>query len=93
MKVHEFTFILSSDPTEEEADGLYGIFDDGTIATLAGVPQIRFHRKGPSLEDAIGSALARVRNAGFDVVQVEIEPERVARGTREEQPLQSTTTS
>lgn len=82
MKVHEFTFILSSDPNEEDADRLYGIFDDGTIATLAGVPQIHFHRKGQSLEDAIGSALAHVRNAGFDVVQVEIEPEGVTESER-----------
>lgn len=74
MKVHEFTLILTTDPNEEEADRLYSIFDDGTIAMIAGVPQIRFHRETPSLEDAIGSALMNVREAGFDVVRVEIEP-------------------
>ena len=41
---------------------------------MAGVPQIHFHREAPSLEEAIGSALAQVRKAGFDVVRVEIEP-------------------
>ena len=74
MRVHEFTLILTADPNEEESDRLYSIFNDGTIVTMADVPQIHFHREAPSLEDAIGSALAHVRQAGFDVVRVEIEP-------------------
>lgn len=74
MKVHEFTLILTADPNEEESDRLYSIFNDGTIVTMAGVSQIHFHREAPSLEEAIGSALAHVRKAGFDVVRVEIEP-------------------
>ena len=74
MRVHEFTLVLTADPNEEEADQLYSIFNDGTLVTLAGVPQVHFHREAPSLEDAIGSALAHVRQAGFDVVRVEIEP-------------------
>ena len=77
MKVHEFTLILTADPNEEESDRLYSVFNDGTIVTIAGVPQIHFHREAPSLEDAIGSALADVRKAGFDVVRVEIEPRNV----------------
>ncbi len=74
MKVHEFTLILTADPNEKESDRLYSIFNDGTLVTIAGVPQVHFHREAPSLEDAIGSALADVRKAGFDVVRVEIEP-------------------
>ena len=74
MRVHEFTLILTADPNEEESDRLYSIFNDGTLVTMAGVPQVHFHREAPSLEDAIGSALAHVRKAGFDVVRVEIEP-------------------
>lgn len=74
MRVHEFILILTTDPNEEEADRLYSIFNDGTLVTIAGVPQVHFHREAPSLEDAIGSALAHVRKAGFDVVRVEIEP-------------------
>lgn len=42
------------------------------------VPQIHFHRKTPSLEEVIGSALVNVRKAGFDVIRVEIEPNVVA---------------
>ena len=74
MRVHEFTLILTADPNEEESDRLYSIFNDGTLVTMAGVPQVHFHREAPSLEDAIGSALAQIRKAGFDVVRVEIEP-------------------
>ena len=74
MRVHEFTLILTADPSEEESDRLYSIFNDGTLVTIAGVPQVHFHREAPSLEAAIVSALEHVKKAGFDVVRVEIEP-------------------
>ena len=95
MRVHEFTLILTTEPDEEEADRLYSIFDDGTLATVAGVPQIRFHRETASLEEAIGSALVNVREAGFDVVRVEIEPNVVAQEaqvSRAKQQPHATTT-
>ena len=95
MKVHEFTLILTADSNEEESDRLYSIFDDGTLATIAGVPQIHFHREALLLEGAIGSALVNVRKAGFDVVRVEIEPKVVAQGIQvfqAEQQLHGTTT-
>ncbi len=56
MKTYEFTLILTADPNQEEADRLYSVFDDGTITTVDGVPQIHFHREAFSLESAIGSA-------------------------------------
>jgi len=74
MKEHEFTLVLTADPTEAEADTLYGTFDYGTISTIAGVPQIHFHREAASLEEAIRSAIGDVRSAGFDVARVEMEP-------------------
>ena len=37
MMEHEFTLILTADPTDEQADKLYGVFNDGTISTIAGV--------------------------------------------------------
>ncbi len=77
MRVHNFTLILTADPNEEESDRLYGIFNDGTLVTAAGEPQVHFYREAPSLEEAIGSALAQVRKAGFDVVRVKIEPLQV----------------
>lgn len=77
MKEHEFTLVLSSDPDEQEADRLYTIVNDGTISTIAGIPQIHFHRASPSLEEAIRSAIGDVRSVGFDVRRVEMEPEAV----------------
>jgi hypothetical protein len=77
MKEHEFTLILTTDPSEEETDRLYGCCDDGTLSIIAGVPQIHFHRAALSLEESIRSAIGDVRAAGFDVERVEIEPEAV----------------
>ncbi len=78
MKEHEFLLILRDEPDEEASDRLYGIFDDGTIATIAGRPQIAFYRPASSLEEAIVSAIGDVRAAGLDVIKVEIEPAAVA---------------
>src|SRR3984893_8832687 len=77
LKIREFTLILTSVPGEKEADELYGIFDDGTISTIAGIPQIHFHREAGSLEAAIRAAIHDVRSAGFDVERVELEPDTI----------------
>ena len=77
MKEHEFTLVLTADPNEEEADKMYGAFDDGTISTIGGVPQVHFHRESGSLEEAIRSAIGDVRSTGFDVERVEMEPNAV----------------
>lgn len=77
MKEHEFTLILTTDPNVDDVDRLYGRFDDGTIATIAGTPQIHFHREAESLVEAIRSAIGDVREVGFDVARVEIEPNAV----------------
>jgi hypothetical protein len=44
------------------------------ISTIAGVPQIHFHREARSLEEAIQSAIGDVCSVGFDFVRVELEP-------------------
>ncbi len=77
MKEHEFTLILSADPDEDGADRLYAAFNDGTLSTIAGVPQIHFHRESDSLEEALRSAIGDVRSAAFDVERVEMEPASV----------------
>ena len=79
MKVHEFTLILTADPNEEETDRLYSIIDDGTIATISGVPQIHFHREAFSLEAAIVSVLLDIQKAGFEADHVHIKPKVVLR--------------
>ena len=77
MKEHEFTLVLTADPNEDEADKMYGTFNDGTISTIAGVPQVHFHREAGSLEEAIRSAIGDVRSTGFEVERVEMEPNSV----------------
>ncbi len=81
MKEHEFTLILTADPNQDEADLMYGTFNDGTISTIAGMPQVRFHREADSLEEAIRSAIGDVRSTGFDVERVEIEPNAVVQAS------------
>ena len=78
MKEHKFTLILDTEPNEEESEKLYSAFNDGTLSTLIGVPQIRFHRESATLENAIWSAMADVQSAGFHVTRVEMEPEMLA---------------
>ena len=75
MKEHEFTLVLTADPNDDEADKMYGTFNDGTISTIAGVPQIHFHREAGSLEEANLSAIGDVRLTGFDVERVELLPD------------------
>jgi hypothetical protein len=81
MKEHEFTLILGSDPLEKDADALFGTFNDGTISTMIGIPQIHCHRESSSLEEAIRSAISDVRRGGFEVQRVEIEPDSVLQPT------------
>lgn len=74
-KEHELTLVLTSEPDEEQTDKMYGRFQDATIATVAGVPRIDFHRESSSLEVAIRSAIEDVRSLGFDVGRVEMLPD------------------
>lgn len=77
MREHAFTLVLTADPTEADADRLYGVFDDGAISTIVGVPQVHFHREAASLEEAIRTAIGDVRSVGSDVSRVEMEPNAV----------------
>lgn len=81
MKEHDFTLVLTTDPTEDDADTMYGTFQDGTISTVRGVPQVHFHREAGSLEEAIRSAIRDVRSTGIDVARVEIQPDAVLQTT------------
>ena len=80
MRKYEFTLILkgSLELTDEIADALFEArCDDGTPGTCNGVFSIDFHREANSLEEAIRSAIANVKSAGYDVERVEIEAEAV----------------
>ena len=47
-------------------------------APVTGVFSIDFHREADSLEEAIRSAIANIKTAGYDVARVEIEAEAMA---------------
>lgn len=78
MKEHEFTLVLTGAVDEDDADRLYGRFNDGTICVSDGVAQISFHRRAADLETAIRSAIGDVRDLGLQVTRVELEPDAVA---------------
>ena len=80
MVKYEFTLVLkgSLELTEEIADALFAAgCDDGTPGTSQGTFIIDFHRNAHSLEEAIGSAIANVKAAGYQVERVEIDAEAV----------------
>lgn len=80
MKEHEFALVLATpEESEEDANRLYEAgCADGSISTSGGVTRIDFHRRAPSLEHAIRSAIANVQAAGFRVSQVQLEPRSLA---------------
>jgi hypothetical protein len=76
MSKYEFTLVLKGSPelTDEIADQLFESgCDDGSPGTCNGVFTIDFIRTAVSLEDAINSAIANVKSAGFETERVEIE--------------------
>ena len=80
MSKYVFTLILeeSLELTEDIADELFEAgCDDGTPGICNGVFSIDFRREAPSLEKAIGSAIADVNSAGHKVARVEIEAQAV----------------
>jgi len=73
-KIYEFSVVLIA-PTLSvaECNALYEAgCDDGTIVTRNRVTYITFDRKAASLEQAIRSATADVRAAGFEIKRVEM---------------------
>jgi hypothetical protein len=64
MSTYEFTLRLDQEVTEDEADALYGVFHDGSIATGPGETDIEFTREAPSLAEAIVSAIRDIESVG-----------------------------
>ena len=78
MTKYSFTLILKGrlELTEEIADELFEAgCNDGTPGTCDGVFSIDFRGEADSLEEAIRSAIANVKSAGYRVERVEIEAE------------------
>jgi hypothetical protein len=69
VSTYSFTLILTGlgEATDEAAEAIYGaVRDDSVFASRDGVASIRFAHGTESLEEAIRSAIADVRNAGFE---------------------------
>ena|SRR5579863_2439175 len=62
MNTYEFVLRLDQEVTEDEADALYGVFDDGSITTGSGMTAIEFTREAPSWAEAINSAIRDVES-------------------------------
>jgi hypothetical protein len=76
MTNYEFTLVLKGAHvlTDEIADQLFVAgCDDGSPGTCDGEFSIDFHRTARTLEEAINSAIANVKSAGYEVERVEIE--------------------
>jgi hypothetical protein len=81
MKTYEFDVYLHdlAEISDEQADALFASgCDDGTPASMGGSSWVHFDREAASLEDAIRSAVAHVRAAGFKVSKIEIDASSVA---------------
>lgn len=74
-KTYDFKLVLGDviDVSDDEGDTLYqASCEDGTIVTRDGTVFVRFSRESSSLEEAINSAAANVRTAGFLAKHVEV---------------------
>lgn len=63
MTTYEFTLQLDREVTEDEADALYGAFDDGSIITGDGGTAIEFTREAPSWTEAFITAISDIEGA------------------------------
>jgi hypothetical protein len=75
MKTYEFDVVLKdvSEVTDDLAEELFAAgCDDGTPTGCEGIAWIHFDREAVSLEDAIVSAVAQVKSAGYAVSKVEL---------------------
>ena len=74
MQTQEFTLILTgiTEVTDDAADALFEAgCDDGSFASRDGVAFVMFHRDAATLREAIDSAIADVKKAGYGVLRVE----------------------
>ena len=76
MNLYEFTIILAGvdvlTPKMGDSLELAGI-DDATMGSSGGAVFLDFHREARSLGQAIDSAIADIRKAGYAVARVEVE--------------------
>lgn len=62
MATYDFTLRLDQEVDEEQADALYGVFDDGSIVTGENGTEIEFTREADGWVEAIVSAIRDVES-------------------------------
>lgn len=73
--IWSFTLHLKgADDTEDLANAIYDAGgSDATVSSRAGRVVVGFDREGPTLDQAIKSAIENIRSAGVDVDHVSID--------------------
>ncbi|HET6566440.1 MAG TPA: hypothetical protein VFG50_00640 [Rhodothermales bacterium] len=75
MQAHRFTLILRQEPTPEQEDLIFELFEgDATVAVTNGVPVLYFTREAPSIEQGLRGAVRDLTRHGIDVERVEFAP-------------------
>jgi hypothetical protein len=78
MQTFDFKLVLEEiDIDEAGADALYARCKDGTLVQAGRVAYIDFDRAADSLDEAVRSAIADVRAAGFHAARVELDAEQM----------------
>ena len=72
MKTYEFTLIVP-DIDDVTVDAVYGRCLDSSIGASHGTMYVAFDREAVSLEDALDSAIADLRQLGIEPLRIEMD--------------------
>lgn len=78
MTTYHFDLVLERPTTDEEDERLFDRFEGHVSpAVTNGVPLLYVHLDAPSMEKAIAEALRKVRDLGFSIRRIELNPDLV----------------
>ena len=72
MKIYEFTLVLP-DVNDQTGDAIYGKCKESSVGNSNGTTYVAFDREAESLESAIDSAVADLKNVGVQPLRLEME--------------------
>lgn len=79
MPIFDFKLVLRQTEIDEaQADALYARCKDGTLISDGSVTYMDSDRQANSLDQAVRSAIADIKAAGFQVARVEIDAHSLA---------------
>jgi transcriptional regulator with XRE-family HTH domain len=73
MQTYDFTFIVGSDPHEEDFEDVFiaAGCDDATFVLRRGALAVSFDREGKTYKDAVLSAYRDIRSTGSEIIRFE----------------------